>query len=228
MMARECGLLPSHMVADVASGTGIFSRLLLEHGNSVLAVEPNPEMRETGARLLAFYAGGSRFVSVAGSAEETTLGSASVDFVTAAQAAHWFDLPRARAEFVRILKPGGWCVLIWNERDTASTAFLRDYEQLLLSYGTDYKDVRHEGTTGMISEFFAPARCQECVFRLQQQFDYAGVAGRLWSSSYAPGEGHPNYAPMMEELERIFRAHAKDDRVAFEYKTRVFYGRLSE
>ena len=149
-----------------------------------------------------------RLVSVAGTAEETTLRSASVDFVTAAQAAHWFDLPRARAEFVRILKPEGWCVLIWNERRTATTPFLRDYEQLLLTYGTDYKEVRHERTTAMIHEFFAPAPCQERVFDLRQQFDYEGTAGRLLSSSYAPLEDHPSHAPMMRELQRIFRAHA--------------------
>lgn len=226
MLARECGLQPSNIVADVASGTGIFSRLLLENGNSVFAVEPNTEMRETGACMLESYVAKSRLVSVAGTAEETTLRSASVDFVTAAQAAHWFDLPRARAEFVRILKPGGWCVLIWNERDTASTAFLQAYEQLLLTYGTDYKDVRHERTTEIIPDFFAPARCQERVFAMRQQFDYGGVAGRLWSSSYAPSEGHPSYAPMMEELQKIFRAYAADNRVAFDYKTRVFYGRL--
>ena len=165
-------------------------------------------------------------MSVAGTAEETTLRSASVDFVTAAQAAHWFDLPRARAEFVRILKPEGWCVLIWNERDTASTTFLREYEELLLAYGTDYKEIRHERTTAMIHEFFAPAPCHERVFTLQQQFDYQGLAGRLWSSSYAPLEGHPSYAPMMGELQRIYRVHAKNDTVAFEYKTRVFYGHL--
>jgi hypothetical protein len=68
-------------------------------------------------------------------------------------------------------------VLIWNERRTGSTPFLRDYEQLLLTYGTDYKEVRHERTTAMIHEFFAPARCKERVFSLCQQFDYEGAAG---------------------------------------------------
>ena len=165
-------------------------------------------------------------VSVAGTAEETTLGSASVDFVTAAQAAHWFDLARARAEFVRILRPEGWCVLIWNERRTSTTPFLRDYEQLLLTYGTDYKEVRHERTTAVIHEFFSPAVSEEGVFSLRQQFDYDGTAGRLLSSSYVPLEGHPNYAPMMEELRRIFRVHARDDMVEFEYDTRVYFGHL--
>jgi SAM-dependent methyltransferase len=223
LLRVECGLRPSHIVADIASGTGAFTRLLLENGNSVFAVEPNAEMRETGVHELDRYA---RLVSVAGTAEETTLGSASVDFVTAAQAAHWFDLPRARAEFARILKPGGWCVLIWNERRTASTPFLREYEQLLLTYATDYKEVRHERTTDIIHEFFAPAPFREQVFDLRQQFDYEGTAGRLLSSSYAPLEGHPSHAPMMRELQRIFRAHAADNVVEFEYITRVYHGKL--
>src|SRR5580700_9417903 len=223
LLRSECGLRPSHIVADIASGTGMFTRLLLENGNSVFAVEPNLEMREAGIHQLEAY---NRLVSVAGTAEETTLRSGSVDFVTAAQAAHWFDLPRARAEFLRILRPGGWCVLIWNERLTSSTAFLREYERLLLAYGTDYEEVRHEKTTAMIHEFFAPAPCEERVFSLRQQFDYDGAAGRLLSSSYAPLEGHPRYAPMMQELRRMVHAHAVDGKIDFEYKTRVYYGQL--
>src|SRR5271157_3335092 len=223
LLRAECGLQPSHFIADIASGTGLFTRLLLENGNSVFAVEPNLEMREMGGHLLESY---PKLVSVAGTAEETTLRSASVDFVTAAQAAHWFDLPRARAEFARILKPDGWCVLIWNERRTASTPFLREYEELLMTYGTDYKEVRHERTTAIIHEFFAPAPFEERVFDLRQQFDYEGTAGRLLSSSYAPLEGHPNYEAMMQELQRIFHAHAADGQVEFEYNTRVYYGHL--
>lgn len=225
VLRSECGLHSGHVVADIASGTGAFTRLLLENGNQVFAVEPNAEMREAGARLLESY---KRLTCVAGTAEETSLPSGSVDFVTAAQAAHWFNRQPAREEFTRILKPDGWCVLIWNERRTANTSFLRAYEQLLLTYGTDYKEVRHERTTATIHDFFAPAPYQERVFELRQQFDYEGVAGRLLSSSYAPLAGHPNHAPMMQELERIFRAYAQHRVVEFEYNTRVFYGRLSE
>ena len=224
LLRVECRLKPFHAIADVASGTGAFTRLLLENGNRVFAVEPNAAMRKAGGRLLESF---GRLTSVGGTAEDTTLPSASVDFVTAAQAAHWFDRRRARTEFVRILKPSGWCVLIWNERRTGATSFLRDYEQLLLAYGTDYKEVRHERTTASIHEFFAPAPHQERVFDLRQQFDFEGTAGRLLSSSYVPLSGHPNHLPMMADLERIFRAHAQQGVVEFEYNTRVFYGRLS-
>jgi SAM-dependent methyltransferase len=223
ILQRECGLAPGHTIADVASGTGIWTRMLLENGNEVFGIEPNPKMRQAGEQLLAEF---PRFKSFAGRAEATTLADKTADFVTAAQAAHWFERARARREFVRILKPGGWLVLLWNERLTDSTAFLRDYEQLLLAFGTDYKDVRHERTTDKVNEFFDPAPFQEHVFALRQEFDYAGIEGRLLSSSYAPGSEHANHAPMLRELSRIFEAHALAGRVALDYKTRLYFGRL--
>ena len=224
LLKDECGLTPSGVIADIASGTGIWTRVLLENGNPVFGVEPNAEMRQAGERLLAEF---PKFTSVAGSAEATTLADAGVDFVTAAQAGHWFDRARARKEFVRILKPGGWLVLLWNERITDSTPFLRAYEQLLLDYGTDYADVRHERTTGAVNEFFDPTPFQERVFEMRQEFDYAGLEGRLLSSSYAPGPGHPKHVPMLAALRGIFDAHAVDGRLGFDYKTRVYFGRLS-
>jgi SAM-dependent methyltransferase len=219
----DCGLASSHVVADIASGTGIWTRMLLENSNPVFAVEPNAEMRQAGERLLAGF---SKFTSIAGTAEATTLPGASVDFVTAAQAAHWFDRERSRREFVRILKPGGWLVLLWNERLTDTTAFLREYEQLLLTYGTDYQDIRHEKTTSEVNQFFDPLPYQERAFEMRQEFDYAGLEGRLLSSSYAPGPEHPKHAPMLRELRRLFDAHQAEGRVAVEYVTRVYFGRL--
>src|ERR1700735_5922855 len=177
-LETECGLMPGHVIADIASGTGIWTRMLLENGNKVFGVEPNSEMRKAGEGLLVRF---PKFNSVAGTAEATTLRDQSVDFVTAAQAAHWFDRERARREFLRILKPGGWLVLLWNERLTDSTAFLRDYEHLLLSFGTDYQEVRHERTTEAVNEFFDPALFQERTLAMRQEFDYAGLQGRLLS-----------------------------------------------
>lgn len=223
VLKNECGLTPKDVIADIASGTGIWTRTLLENGNRVYAVEPNVDMREAAERLLPGFV---NFTSVNGSAEATTLSDSSVEFVTAAQAAHWFDRQRARQEFVRVLKPGGWLALLWNEREIDTTPFLRDYEQLLLSFGTDYEDVRHERTTDAVNEFFDPAPYHERVFALRQEFDYAGLEGRLLSSSYAPGPEHPKHRPMLHELKRIFDHHAANGRVAFDYKTRVYFGRL--
>jgi len=225
LLKHDCGLSPAAVIGDVASGTGIFTRLLLENGNRVFGVEPNAEMRKAAEELLAGLPG---FTSVTGSAEATTLAARSVDFVTAAQAAHWFDRERARREFVRILQPGGWVVLLWNERLTDGTPFLSDYEKLLMTFGTDYQDVRHERTTDDVGSFFAPARFQMRVFENRQEFDYPALEGRLLSSSYTPqGDDDPRYAPMLAELRRIYDAHQLAGRVSFEYATRVYYGQLA-
>lgn len=223
-LRNDCGLEPEHAIADIASGTGIWSRMLLENGNRVFGIEPNAEMRQAGERLLADF---RQFTSVSGTAEVTTLPNASADFVTAAQAAHWFDRAKTRREFVRILRPGGWLVLLWNERVVDGTPFLREYEELLLKFGTDYKDVRHERTTEAVNEFFDPAPYQERVFAMRQEFDYAGLEGRLLSSSYAPGPEHPQHRPMLSELRRVFDKHAVGGRVGVDYKTRVYFGQLS-
>ncbi len=223
LLKKECGLTSESVVADIASGTGIWTRWLLSNGNAVFGVEPNAEMRKAGDEFLKSY---PRFTSVAGTAEETNLPDHSVDIVTAAQAAHWFDPSRARAEFVRILKPGGWVVLLWNERLTDSTPFLRAYEHLLLEFGTDYKEVRHERTTAEISDFFAPAAYQERVFKFEQHFDYEGIEGRLLSSSYTPQPGQKNYEPMLGEMRKVFDEHQVNGEIVLEYDTRVFYGIL--
>jgi SAM-dependent methyltransferase len=224
ILRSECGLTASSTIADIASGTGIFTRLLLENGNRVYGVEPNREMREAAERLLADFRG---FSSIAGTAEATTLPDQSVDFATAAQAAHWFDLPKARTEFARILRPGGWAVLLWNERCTDTTPFLREYEELLLQYGTDYEKVRHEHTTDNIGGFFAPTPFDQRAFDMRQEFDYAQLEGRLLSSSYAPGEGHPQHEAMLRELRRLFDTHQNNGRVGMDYVTRIYFGRLT-
>jgi ubiquinone/menaquinone biosynthesis C-methylase UbiE len=224
LLKSDCGLTAASVIADIASGTGIFTRILLENGNQVFGVEPNADMRHAGEQFLRAY---SQFTSVAGTAEATTLADHSFDLVTAAQAAHWFDREKARREFIRICRPAGWTVLLWNERRTGSTPFLRDYEQLLLQYGTDYQEVRYERTIQQIETFFAPSPFQLRIFDYQQEFDYQGLEGRLLSSSFTPQEGDARHAPMLGGLRRIFEAHQVNDRVTFEYDTRVYYGRLS-
>jgi SAM-dependent methyltransferase len=221
LLKRECGLNPSSIIADIGSGTGILSELFLKNGNEVQGIEPNPVMRKTAEPLLSPY---SNFVSVPGSAEDTTLGSDSVDFITAGQAFHWFKRDEAKTEFARILRPNGWVVLLWNERRTNSTPFLRDYEQLLLRFGTDYQQVRHENVKGAIEEFFAPLIPKVAHFDNVQLFDYEGLEGRSRSASYTPEPGHPNFDLMYQDLRELFSIHATEGHVAFEYDTTVHYG----
>lgn len=224
-LRTECGLTSQSVVADIGSGTGILSKLLLQNGNCVFGVEPNAEMRAAGERLLAEY---KTFTSIAGSAEETKLTSTSVDFVVAGQAFHWFDRSRVQIEFKRILKSQGWVVLLWNNRLTDTSAFLRAYEELLMHGSTDYSQVDHKNITDeVLQEFFQHREFKLKVFHNQQVFDLEGLRGRALSSSYVPAQGHPSHAAFMQELDAIFREHNRDNRVAFEYDTQVYYGQLN-
>lgn len=219
----ELGLGPGSAVADVGSGTGILAGMLLGEGCRVFAVEPNAAMRAAAEAALG---GDANFASVAGTAEATTLADAGVDFVTAAQAFHWFDTERARAELRRVLKPGGWAVVVWNNRRTDSTAFLRDYESLLRRFGTDYAQVAATyGDENSLGKFFASGyRVKQ--FDNFQLFDFDGLKGRLLSASYVPLAGHPSHGPMLAELRRVFDAHQREGQVRIEYDTDVYYGRL--
>ena len=221
-LRSRCGLLPSAVVADIGSGPGNFARLFLENGNEVFAVEPNAEMRDAGQRLLGGF---SKYHSIEGKAEETHLADASVNFVTAAQAFHWFDWPRAKTEFQRVLQRGGWVVLLWNERLIDTRAFLRDYEALLLEYGSDYKEVRHENSYKNIGDFFAEQQ-QEVRFDNRQLLDFDGLRGRLLSSSYVPGAESPRREPMLRDLQLLFDKHNHDGSVSFDYEVRMYFGQL--
>jgi SAM-dependent methyltransferase len=224
-LAKECGLTKNSVVADVGSGTGILSELFLKNGNRVFGVEPNREMREAGERLLRKY---STFTSVDATAEATTLPVRSVDLVTAGQAFHWFDREQARKEFTRILKPGGWVVLLWNERLTDTSPFLRAFEELLQEYSTDYAAVDHRNVTpDAIKSFFAPYPFTLRKFENRQVFDFEGAKGRLLSSSYTPEPGHPNYRPMLDMLRAIFDQYHSGGKVTFDYATQMYFGQLA-
>ena len=215
---------PEHIIADIGSGTGLLSKLFLDFGNSVFGVEPNAEMRAAGDEFLSGY---PSFTSVAGSAEATTLPSDSVDFVAAGQAFHWFQMSAAREEFRRILRTGGRVLIIWNERLLDDTAFLREYETLLNRFGTDYAKVNESYPRAEpMLEFYSPHEFTSHSLPNFQEFDFEGLSGRLRSSSYAPPPGHPQFAPMMKDLRRLFDAHQQGGVVRMEYRTRVYSGKL--
>jgi SAM-dependent methyltransferase len=230
LLADRCGLTPESVIADIGSGTGILTKLFLENGNPVIGVEPNKDMREAGEAYLAEYA---RFTSIDATAETTRLPKHAIDFVLAGQAFHWFDQAKTRAEFMRILKYGdrredcGWVVLVWNDRRIDSTPFMRDYEALLQTFGTDYNEINHKNVQDpAVFRAFFGGDVEEARFDNVQRFDFDGLMGRLHSSSYVPAKDHPHYAPMAVRAAEIFDAHAANGKVAFEYDTRVYYGQM--
>jgi ubiquinone/menaquinone biosynthesis C-methylase UbiE len=211
------------VVADIGSGTGILSKLFLDNNNIVYGVEPNAAMRSKAEELLQSH---SSFKSIDGTAEQTNLQNTSADLITAAQAFHWFDAEKTKAEFKRILKPRGYCCLIWNER-LSSSDFEKAYEELLFEYSTDYSKVDHKNINDeKIEAFYAPHHVIKKSFNNKQVFDFEGLKGRLLSSSYAPDETHPKHNAMTETLKKIFKSFNQNNTVQFNYETKLYVGNL--
>jgi SAM-dependent methyltransferase len=225
LLENECGLTPQSVIADLGSGTGKLAEVFLQQGYAIIGVEPNAAMRAAAEKLLDNY---ENFSSVNGTAEDTTLAESSLDLIIAGQAFHWFDPAKTKVEAARILKTNGWIALIWNDRKLATTPFLQDYEALLLKYGTDYKEVRHDRAESAIDEFFSPSKPKLAIFHNEQIFDHDGLRGRVLSSSYTPEPDHPDFPAMMLDLKSVFEKHQQNGRVVFDYDTKVFYGRRPE
>lgn len=208
-----------YVIGDIGSGTGISSEIFLKENYQVIGVEPNKEMREAAERLLAGY---KDFISVDGTAEQTGLPDDSIDLIICAQAFHWFDAEKSREEFKRILKPGKYTSLIWNSR-RFDTPFLKDYEELLQQFGTDYNEIKHNNITDdMIKNFFQNNEVKFAEFDYVQKFDFSGLKGRLLSSSYVPDEKDPRTISMLSDLQEVFNKHQVNDKINFAYKTKVY------
>jgi SAM-dependent methyltransferase len=223
LLASRCGLSEASVVADVGSGTGILAGQLLASGARVLGVEPNDAMRAAAEAQLGAH---ERFRSIRATAEATTLAPDSVDLWVAGQAFHWFDVPRARREALRVLKSGSFCALLWNERPREAGAFLADYEALLLHYAPEYATITaSRADEASMREFFGGAM-ELATFPNHQTLDFEGLSGRLMSSSYAPEPGQPGHEPLMAGLRVVFRRHEHQGEIVFPYQTLVYYAQL--
>jgi SAM-dependent methyltransferase len=219
------GMGPHTVACDLGSGTGIATRALLERCARVFAVEPNAEMRASAERALAHAAG---FVSVDGAAEATTLPDGCVDVVLAAQAFHWFQLDRARRELRRILKPGGFLALLWNERLVDASPFLVGLEALLLAWCPEYTQICHKSSMpeSKVAELYGQGGYQGRRFENRQDLDWSGLRGRVRSYSYVPAAGQSGHEAFYQALRALYERHHSGGLVTIGYSTRTYVGRL--
>jgi SAM-dependent methyltransferase len=180
-------------------------------------------MRAVARRALD---GQPRWRLVAGRAEATGLADACVDAVTAAQAFHWFEPDATRAEFRRVLRPGGLVALVWTDRDVDGCPMLAESERLLRAQASAYAALERRGARGPgVHAYFASSRARERSLPHVQRLPWEGVAGRSRSASYVPREG-PDHDALFAGLRAAFERHARDGLVELRHVTRVYVGRL--
>ncbi len=208
-------------VADLGSGTGIFTELLLERGMTVYAVEPNDDMRHMAEERLSGLKG---FVSVEGTAENTGLDDQSVDTATAAQSYHWFEPDATRRELRRILVPRGYVVLLWNERQMDVDQFGRDYEALVNEFSPEHASIEKRKEDP--ERIFADSLFERRTYANDRNLDLSGLKGMAASVSYLPAPGQKGYEEFCTRLEMLFARHERGGRVTVHLRTECCFGRL--
>ena len=218
-LADRGALRAGARVADVGIGTGLSAEPFLAAGYAVVGIEPNAPMRAAGEEYLARYAA---FSMRDGTSDATGLDAASVDLVLAAQAFHWFDAARFRAESLRVLRPGGWAALVWNDRDLTGTGFLEGYEALMVEYGNDYLAIRyrHQGTDA-IPVYFGGKAPIPAEFPHRRRMNWEMIAALAQSASYLPAPGQPRHAELIAALRRLFDENADQGSIEMRYTCRI-------
>jgi SAM-dependent methyltransferase len=210
----EAGIGPGDRVLDIGCGTGITTRQFTGRGLRVVGLDPNRAMLAAAAA----EDGGPSYVRAV--AEVLPFQAGTIAAATSGQAFHWLDLDRVIPDLARVLRPGGLCVAFWNERETDTTPFLRDYENLLLERCPDYPVASAVEVIERIASHPAVGRTRQADFSHQQRFDRDGLHGRAWSSSYVV-HGVREPAVFDAALHDVFDRHQVAGEVAFLYQTRA-------
>ena len=223
-LQQECNLPANAVIADIGSGTGIFTAMLLQQGYQVYAVEPNNDMQQAAVQYLGHQ---ENFKPVSGTAAATTLNNNSIDLIVCAQAFHWFNNNDTRTEFNRILVQDGYVALIWNNRLTNADDFATEYDALLKLDSIDYNKVNHQNISDIdFKLFFRDGIYKEIKFPNLQVFDEDGLIGRAFSSSYVPAKDTDEGKAFLKLLRQLFEKYNKNGKVNFHYQTEIYLGRV--
>lgn len=204
--------------ADIGAGTGIASRLLAARHIKVIAIEPNPQMRNAGIRDNT-----SLVEWKDGTAENTNLPDASVDLVSCFQAFHWFTPQPTLAEFRRILKPQGKLAVVFNNRDR-NDEFTAEYSRIVRAASNNHPAESKMKSTEPLTETAYFKNFQQYTFVYQQELDLTGLIGRAMSVSYLPNQGVA-YEQAISELENLYQRFKNEQGFVYmTYCTNVHLG----
>jgi SAM-dependent methyltransferase len=221
-LEASCDLRPgSSVVADVGAGTGLLTEGLLRRGYSVVAIEPNAAMRQAADHFLLGF---ENYRSAEGSAERMPVESATVDLVTAAHAFHWFEVGAARAECLRVLRPGGKVALIWNDRSRPDRLH-EALDKILDEYGGDKRSaLRAHEERRNIPEFFGSATPEEYAWPHAQMLSEAGLLSLVFSRSYMPDRNSSEGDKALGRVLELYAEFSSPNGLQVRYTTVAYIG----
>jgi SAM-dependent methyltransferase len=213
------------VIADVGSGTGIFTKQILPLGKIVYGVEPNNAMRCIAENSLSKN---ENFRSVEGSSENTTLLSNSIDCISVSQAFHWFDKKKCKVEFKRILKENGFVVLLWNARihDDLRQGFLVDFDNILVEFGKNYLNKPKKININELELFFHMGKFTTYKCENPYYLDLEQLKGTLFSSSYIQELVEDNRKALLKSLNLLFNKYQINNKVLFMYESVLYHGTI--
>jgi SAM-dependent methyltransferase len=183
-------------VVDVAAGTGKLTRTLALFAGTLVAIEPDAELREVIQRVLPD-------VDVfSGTAEAIPLEEASADVVCAGQAFHWFDLERAGDEFARVLRPGGILIAGWNV-PTADGGWYDAVVEYLDTENPAHLPSNDRDWTAAFNGLEGFADLYEVAFRHEQPTSYDSFARLLGTHSATIRLAPERRAQLIEETRAV-------------------------
>ncbi len=181
-------------VADLGAGTGKLTRVLVDAGLDVVAVEPSAGMRAEFERVVPGVP------VVDGSGEAMPFADDSLDAVVAAQAWHWVDPARAVPEVARVLRPGGSLGLVWNVR-AVGEPWLEALEELLGPAG--HGERWAEDVT--VGPPFGPTERHELTWHSELRREQ--VVELVASRSYVLSADPPERARLLGAVRRMLEEH---------------------
>ena len=220
----DLGFSNNSIIADIGAGTGILTRLLADRVKTLYAIEPNKNMREACKKSCKNF---KNVITIDGSAEDTTLMDNSIDFITVAQAFHWFDEINCLKEFKRILKPENNVVLIWNRKDNEDPS-VQENSELCKKYCPDFKEVAGNSkiSPDNYKDLFKNKICKYKVFDNDLILTLESYIGGTLSSSYAPLGNDPNYQDFIDELTALFHKYSNQGKLLVKSKTHSYAGQI--
>jgi SAM-dependent methyltransferase len=215
LVVEELRIGPGTRVVDLGAGTGKWTRLLVERGARVIAVEPVAGMRgELEAAV-------PEAEVLEAPAEAVPLPDRSIDAVTAAQAFHWFDAPVALAECARLLRPGGGLAMVWNERDE-SVPWVADLNAIMKGPrgGVPAYD-EHVDWAAVVAADGRFTRLDHRAVGSVQEVDEATLLDRVSSTSYIAALSEERRAGVLDDVHQLVSGFP--ERFSLPHRTDVFW-----